>query len=120
MSFFGVPQTARRRAAGTYADGLWVEGIWEALDVVGTIQPLSGKEMDSLPEGRRERASYVLITTTPMRGVEPGTNPDEVLAFGAWCEVYKCEPWQSGILPHYRCILQKLNDPPAENPEPEP
>lgn len=122
MSFFGTPQTARRRSAGTWVDGEWQEGAWEAFTLIGTIQPLSGKEMDRLPEGRRERASYTLYTTTAMRGVDTvaQTNPDEVLAFGRWCEVFKAEPWQSGILPHYRCILQQLNDEPIPNPEPEP
>ncbi len=116
MSFFGQDRQARRRLAGTYTNGRWVEGEYETFTFNGSVQPLTGKAMDALPEGRRERASYTVYTETLLRGVESGTNPDEVFVFGAWHEVFRVEPWQNGILPHYRAIIQKLNDAPLNNP----
>jgi hypothetical protein len=119
MSFFGSVQQAERPAAGEYVDGVWTEGELEAFSFIGTIQPLAGKDYDRLPEGRRERASYVVITKTQLRGIDEAgeVNADRVLAFGAWCEVLSVEPWQSGILPHYRAIIQRMNDQPVEEEE---
>ena len=120
MSFFGSLQSARRPSAGQYIAGVWQNGAWASFTFVGTIQPLSGQEYDKLPEGRRETAAYSVITTTALRGLDSTVNPDHVLAFGDWCEVVRVEPWQSGILPHYRCIVQRLNDQTVvDPPEPE-
>ena len=116
MSFFGTTRTARRRLAGAYTLGRWVEGAYESFTFKGSVQPLTGKALDALPEGRRERASYVVYTATPLKSVEADTNPDEVYVFGAWHEVFRVEPWQNGILPHYKAIIQKLNDPSPNNP----
>lgn len=120
MSFFGRPQTVRRRGAGEYVNGFWVENTeFEAIPVRGSIQPMNGEDMQSLPEGRRTKAGYKLYTKTELRTASEGVNPDEVFLFGEWYEVFHVEPWQNGILPHYKCFLQKLNDPPVEPSEEE-
>lgn len=119
MSFFGRLQQARRRPVGEYIDGIWTEGDWSAFTFIGTIQPLTGKQFDRLPEERRERAGYNVFTATALRSLEDGANPDQVYAFGRWHEVVAVEPWQNGILPHYKAIIQQVLDPLPDNPPPE-
>lgn len=116
MSFFGSLQSARRPGTGQYVNGVWQDGAWQTFSFNGTIQPLTGKDYDRLPEGRRETAAYAVFTRAVLRGLDSTQNPDQVLCFGAWCEVLSVEPWQSGILPHYRAIVQRKNDQTAVDP----
>lgn len=99
--------TVSRRSAGTYVDGLWVEGSESAFTVQASVQPLSPKEVLLLPEGRRTEQSFVLLTDTELN-VTTSTNPDTVTIYGRKFEILKVEQWQNTILPHYRCVAVSM------------
>lgn len=71
--------------------------------ITASIQPVTGEELLSLPEARREKEVYKMYTSTPIQTV--GTaNPDQVSFFGKVFEVYEVKPWQNNS------IFTKINN----------
>lgn len=103
-----VARTVRRQQGGQFVNGNWVPGAPVELVVEMSSQPVSGKELEFLPEARRETQSvklYSSIKLLPQR--EDGTGDIVVLPYGEF-EIISSEPWQSGIIYHYKSIGQKL------------
>lgn len=113
FEIFRIPVNLYRKAAGTYVNGLWVEGGETLIVITASIQPTTGEEMLSLPEGRRNRKTYSLFTSTKINLISTGTNPDQVEIFGERFEVVRVEPWQNnppvfGIVNHFKFFAQAL------------
>jgi hypothetical protein len=73
--------TVSRRSAGTYdANGQYVDGSISTLTISASCQPLSGRELQRLPEGARNRESRVFYTRTELKSVDgvTGAPPDVV------------------------------------------
>lgn len=100
--------TIKRLTPGAYVNGFWVEGSSSTFNILATVQPVSGLEMQSLPEGRRESQAVKIYTSTQLRTIEDSKNPDILLAFGYEFEIATVEPWQSNLINHYKCIAYKL------------
>jgi len=112
MSFF-VPQffketfTRKRYAAGAYVDGVWIPGALASSTVrtESSIQPIRDREIQYLPEGKRNREAIVIYTALDIRTLDEGANlpPDIVEARGKDYEVarvwYHTTPWS-----HYKAI----------------
>ena len=69
--------------------------------------------MLSLPEGRRNRKTYSLYSSTKINLISTGTNPDQITIFGERYEVVRVEPWQNradifGIINHFKFFAQAL------------
>jgi len=90
-------------------NGAWVEGAETAFTFYGSKQPLSGKDMLSLPEGRRDRESYLIYTSTQLMSADINgqENPDLIVIDGNDFEIINVEPWQNGIYNHYKAIASK-------------
>jgi hypothetical protein len=113
FEIFRIPVNLYRKAAGTYVNGIWVEGGETLIVITASIQPTTGEEMLSLPEGRRNRKTYSLFTSTKINLISTGTNPDQVQIFGERFEVVRVEPWQNnppvfGIVNHFKFFAQAL------------
>lgn len=113
FEIFRIPVNLYRKTAGTYVNGLWVEGGETLIVITASIQPTTGEEMLSLPEGRRNRKTYSLFTSTKINLISTGTNPDQVQIFGERFEVVRVEPWQNnppvfGIVNHFKFFAQAL------------
>jgi len=116
FEIFRVPVNLYRRNAGTYVSGRWVEAGETLIVITASIQPTTGEELLSLPEGRRDRKSYALFTSTEIElihGVNNSTNPDQVEIFGERYEVTRVEVWQNnppvfGIVNHYKIYASAL------------
>lgn len=102
------PLAGTRFGAGSYVSGVWVEGVPEAISLTASVLPTSGKELQFLPEGRRERASLTLYTSFELRASGPGVNADLVEIDGEQWEVVRVEAWRNGILPHTKAIVQRV------------
>ena len=107
------PLTVRRKTGGGYEDGLWVPGTVTEFTARYSVQPTSPDDMQSLPEGRRERRAYTLFGDTPLLsvGVE---NPDLVSVDGEWYEVAAVQEWRNTLIPHTRAIVTRLEDQPSD------
>ena len=52
----------RQSGGSTGTDGIWTPGAESTLTIRGSWQPLTGRELEQLPEGYRERARAKLNT----------------------------------------------------------
>lgn len=116
FEIFRIPVQLFRMNPGAYVDGRWVQFGENLITITASIQPTTGEDVLSIPEGRRNRKSYALFTSTPietLHGINDSTNPDQVLIFGERFEVVKVEIWQNnppvfGIVNHYKIIASAL------------
>lgn len=116
FEIFRIPINLYRKNGGSYTLGRWVNGTETLIPITASIQPTTGEEMLSLPEGRRNRKTYTLFTSTPIEvihGLNDSINPDEVEIFGERYEVVQVEVWQNnppvfGIVNHYKFYASAL------------
>jgi len=109
MAFVQFNQTITgvRYAAGTYTKGQYSPGAETELIIQASVQPLAGRELDLLPEGRKELESYKIYTTIELKTADQSeqTQADELTLFGKSFEVIKVENWQNAVIPHYKAIV---------------
>lgn len=116
FEIFRKPLSLFRKNAGSYVNGIWVEGTETEIAITASVQPTSGEEMLSLPEGRRNRKTYSLFTSTPIEvihGLNNSTNPDQIEIYGERYEVIQVNVWQNnppifGIVNHYKFFASAL------------
>lgn len=102
-----IPFTFKRQLSGQYIKGKWVPGT--LVDVVssGTKQPMGGDELQAMPEGRRERKSYKMYLDTEVFTSRPDCGPDTLIINGETFEVVQVMPYSSGLINHFKVIIQK-------------
>ena len=100
---FRKPITIRRKKPGFYEKGIWVEGSESTFTILANVQPMKPEEVLCLPEGRRETAAIILYTDSALMCVGK-QNCDTVDWFDSLYEVISIEPWQSGIINHFKVI----------------
>jgi len=88
-----------------------LESSPQIISSTASIQPITGNEMGTIPEGRDVLAKYKLFTSTLIRTVSD-KNPDQVEIFGERFEVVQVMPWQNNsnfaLVNHYKYIAVKL------------
>jgi len=110
MTFFNNNYKYKRKSSGYIdAKGNYVEGSFFEYDFVGNIQIMSGKDMQLLPEGRRETESIKIFSGIRLNTVDVKnkTNPDIVIFNGEEYEVISSSPYQNNLINHYEMIAQK-------------
>lgn len=102
--------TVTRYAAGSYVNGTWTEGATTTLAITAAVQPASARQLLSLPENRRERASLVVITPAVLTCLATGQSPDRVAWAGKSWEVVQGEEYgHLGLAEkHYEYIVQRI------------
>lgn len=113
FEIFRTPHTVFRKDGGAYVDGIWVEGTETMIPITCSVQPTTGEEMLSIPEGRRNRKIYSLFTSTHINLIVAGKNPDQIEIFGERYEIFRVEPWQNnppvfGIVNHFKFYASAL------------
>ncbi len=98
--------TVTRWAADSYdTNGVLVKGATSTLSVLACVQPLTGRDLQRLPEGRRTREGKAVYTATALR-VEPVA--DRISIDGETYEVESVRVWyDSGA--YYRAVALKVN-----------
>lgn len=104
----GLHTVTRRGSASYNATGDYVEGATTTLDVVGSIQPLSGREIEKLPEGFRAKASAVLFTADVLQSAASGNAGDRLPFGGDTFEVLGTINWGSPVGGHYAYALERV------------
>lgn len=103
--------------------GRWSESSSAPFTIQGSVQPLKGRELEALPEGRRAGSNFKIYTDTRLRTVDDKAqkNPDRltfrVPAHDSTAplltyEVIQVFEWQNGIVPHYKAIVSLLEQEP--------
>lgn len=113
MSTFRRPFTLRKKQPPKRVGPRFEEtGIVTESIVLASLQPNDGKEMQSLPEGRRFSESYDFYTSSPLDTVVVGgENPDVVLVEGIEFEIVKVENWANNVINHFRALIARRIEP---------
>ena len=72
-----------------------------------SLQPLSGKTLQALPEAYRTKAQYTFWTKTDIRSLEEGSDQlsDQILIDGKWYSIYSLRDWtRTTFLIHDQCV----------------
>jgi len=100
----------RYASSGEYVNGNFVPvGSPVTFLIMASQQPLTGRELEALPEGRRNSDSYSLFTDYPLVTAEVSkvNNPDIVMINNEEFEVIKVESWQNDVINHYKATVVK-------------
>ena len=100
------------RQGGGYVDGLWVDSGETPIAITASVQPATGKDMQNLPEGRRNGAVFAVYTSTEIKTAEQGPSPtkaDQLVIGGVRYEALHVEPWQNNVIPHYRALFARIS-----------
>lgn len=106
----GFRQTVTvRRRAGSYTLGRWADTTSQMFKIQASVQPANARELEALDEGRRNNATYVLITSSVLQvaDVAKACNSDVVVLDSEEFEVIGINKWQNNVLPHYKYLVSK-------------
>jgi hypothetical protein len=102
--------TLRRFAAGSRGtDGRFAPGATTDTTIYASMQPVSGRDLQRLPEGERSRDALKAYTETALQTAEAGglLLSDRIVYGGRVYEVFQVQPWV-GPLPHYEALVLRL------------
>lgn len=103
--------TYRRKADGTWQDGMWVEGEDTTDTIIASVQPIGSNDLISPGiDGESINNTIKLYSDTPLQTSRQGTsqNADIVEYMGRLYKVISCASYQSGIIPHYKMIAREV------------
>lgn len=112
ISSFRQPVVGVRTDPSTETKGRLTPGSTTPLAFDASIQPLTGRERETLPEGLREKGAFRLYTSFALRtdnqkSKEPA---DKVTLNDREHIVIRVEPWQNGVIPHFKAIVSESDD----------
>lgn len=110
MSSFRQAHTLYRQQGGL-VDGDWVKSGETGIAITASIQPATGNDMRNLPEGRRAGGVFAVYTSTAIQTTVHGASPtkaDQLVIGGIRHEAMHVEPWQNGVINHYRALFARI------------
>lgn len=111
--FFSKPINVTRSQGGEYdARGHFSPSPRKLLMMYANVQPLQGKELLVLPEGKRTKDSLKIMTDQELLETNEEKNqlPDHILYRGKWYEVHSVKVYDE-LLPHFETIALNINKP---------
>lgn len=114
-----------RRAAGSYEDGVWVDGETEEISLSAIVQPMRSRELLNFPEAQRTRQAIKIYCDTELQTADEdaGTRADLVAYGGRSYEVHQVDQYTELGLGHFKAVAFKVDlqaaEPEAEEPPPE-
>ena len=107
MSLFKTVTMSVASVTGSFTKGKWSQTTGTSTSFKGTFQPSGGKDLRSLPEGRRQSATYTVYSDLDFDTVTSSTNPDLILLENKTYEIVRALPWQNSVINHYKYLLQE-------------
>ena len=101
--------TRRRRAAGSYASGRFVQGAESTATIRASVQPMPSDEAQDLPDAVRSRGVVKAYSVSAFLSVDERTVQvgDRVDWNNEQWEVMTVDRWQVGGLDHYKAICAR-------------
>jgi len=93
---------------GEYVDGVYVEGDAELLTFYGSVQPATGKDIDSLSVGREDTGKVKVYSDRILPiSSEDGKDKGAIVYWQGekWELIYEGK-FQNSLIPHYKYIGQ--------------
>ena len=110
MSLFKTVTMSIKGVIGSYVNGKWRRTETTGTTFKGTFQPLSGKDADFLPEGRRAGASFRVYSDLNFDTVTTTENPDLIVVNNVKYEIVAKLTWQNTLINHYKYIVQEVTE----------
>lgn len=114
ISRFGTTYTVKRRNAGSYVGGHWQPAGTTEFEIIASIQPLRGKEMELLPEGERSKERVRIYTKSGLQQtIEKLAIKGDLVSYkGREYEVKSIEEWEFSRdgLAHFKAIAVLVED----------
>lgn len=110
MSLFKSVKMYVRSVTGSDVEGKWQQTVGAPVGFKGTFQPANGQDMQALPEGRRETAVFKIYADKSFDTVTSSDNPDLISVNNITYEIISVEPWQNGLINHYKYMVQEKRD----------
>lgn len=107
-SSFRKTITVTPRTSGSLVDGIYTEAAGTPYTIQASVQPANARDLQTLPEGRRLSKAYRLYSDSSMNSLQTTQNPDRVTLGDGEYEVVTKDPWQNGVVPHYKYIVVRL------------
>ncbi len=106
-TLFPRPYTIRRRDRALVR-GVWVPGTATTATILGSVQPLSGSDLETMEAGSRDIGKVWIYTDSILRKrVEGSTTEADVLEYdGSLWEVIDTRSYLSGLLPHRKHLAE--------------
>jgi len=104
--------TLSRYAIGSRGtDGRFVPGTPTTSSIEATVQPANGRDMQTLPEGERQKRGIKLYTTTLLYLADQDAKrlADRIAYEGESFEVRHVEE-QPRIIPHYKALALRVDE----------
>jgi hypothetical protein len=96
--------TVTHRTASAYTDGRRTAPTTSTESITASVQPASGRDIQRLPEGKRDRETIVIFTATQLKvGLAGAQEADLISVNGSSFEVTTVEPW-AALGNFYRCV----------------
>lgn len=121
--------TVKRKAAGSYIEGVFTDGEETEIEITGSIQPLNGKELLVLSEGNRVKDTIKIYTDSELRTDKSSTCVADLIEYNnkIWqvMNVFDYSTTIAGTtLTHYKAlcvnVVEETMIPPYPPPDPEP
>ena len=115
MSLFNIHSFIQiTHSPGRREKGKWVEGEKVPVPFGGTAQPASGKAMEILPDGKRNRETITVCTADDLHftAAEPTLerSGDLIVWEGQEYEVQNAKAWKGGLLPHWELLCTRIKE----------
>lgn len=100
------------KTEGAYVNGFWIEGSEVTTTIKASVQPISGKDVELLPEGKRLNESFKLFTDSELKVSIEGTNQngDIISIYESLYEVVGREIWQNNIINHRAYLISRIKN----------
>lgn len=114
----GAETITRKRFADSAVntEGEIVAGASSTTPIRASVQPITGKELETLPEGERSKEWFKVYTKDDVRtGTQHvgtvGRRADHLVFDGAEHEVRKVQPWRSrSPIPHTKALCVRVQE----------
>ncbi len=99
-----LPYTISRPSDGTWSFGKYTQGTPTSHTIRASIQPVSGKELDQLPEGDRFKSHIEIYTENSIYVKDVITYKDEKF------EVIRVSDYSDYCLEHYEALAIRIDN----------
>ena len=110
---FRKPYVLIREMPGEYVEGEWVPGASSGVPFTASIQPVTGEDQMTVPEGRRLSDYIKIYTSTEDKPLDVDTSqqPDKIEWRNHTYECIQVDVRQMGVINHYKAIFSRIITP---------
>lgn len=101
-----------RRITGGYVNGIWTENAPVSETFQGSVQPVTGKDLDTVEVGREDRGKVKVYSSTPLSVSIEGEeySGDVVIWQDKEWELIQAMDFQNDLINHYKYIGEFRKD----------